>query len=195
MSYFHSLQVLGTPLQQVAIARVDAHATLEDPAQRLMTDLDSSACVCVPADASLGDAERLMQYAGVRMAFVVDGGIVSGNVTLADLRGERTLRITGSRHVPYEELVVRDVMTSLVDWTSIHLGDVWTATIGDIVATMRDNGARYLFVLSGKAGSDSVPRVRGIFSASRIEKALGAPISVELRSRSFADLAVALAHV
>jgi len=33
-----------------------------------------------------------------------------------------------------------------------------------------------------------------LFSANRIERAIGHPIDFELRSRSFAELAVALAH-
>jgi ferric-dicitrate binding protein FerR (iron transport regulator) len=68
---------------------------------------------------------------------------------------------------------------------------VRTARLGDIVATMHEHGMRYLLVIQTK---DAQTMLRGLFSASRLEQALGAPIHSDLHSRSFAELESVLAH-
>jgi len=185
----------------MTLAQGEAHAELSDPAGDVFTDLRVSPSIVVPAAESLQDAHRLMQYAGTRMAFVVDfDGAVVGLATAADLQGERPLLATHERFVAHQDLTVADVMTRVADWVTFGIEQLEKASIGDIVLTLHSTGQRYL--IATEATVDSGPQVpaaartqvRGLFSANRIERAIGQPIDGELRSRSFAELAAALAH-
>jgi hypothetical protein len=185
----------------VMLVNTEQHADLRDPAITLFTDLRVSPSVVVPAGEPLPATLRLMQHAGVRMAFVSDprGGI-SGLVTAADLQGERPMLVAQARGVGHHDLSVAEVMTPASQWVTIDADHLHHAEVGDIVATFLACGARYLIVTEIARDSsgllNNLPRtvVRGLYSANRVERALGHPIGEEIRSRSFADLAAALAH-
>ena len=134
---------------------------------------------------------HLMMRAGVRMVFVAgaDGALV-GMVTAEDLQGERPVVRASSHHVPHSELTVSDVMVPLHRWPTVDLGRVRTARLGEIAATMHEHGLRYLLVTQTKHGQTTL---RGLFSASRLERAMQTVIDSDLHSQSFAELEMALA--
>ncbi len=185
--------------RRVALVGNVAHVELGDPASAVMTDLRVAPSVVVPSTEALDDSRRLMQHAGVRMAFVIEtGGDVVGLATAADLQGERPMLIAAGRQLAQRELSVADVMTPVAAWSTIDVARLANARVGDIVETFRRAGDRYLIAIEllPEPDAENTPRtvVRGVFSASRVERALGHSIDIELRPRSFADLASALAH-
>jgi CBS domain-containing protein len=201
MPDFASLPVRQPLDRTMTLVQSDSHAELSDPASAIFTDLRIAPSVVVPAAEPLADSLRLMQLAGVRMAFVVDvPGSVIGLVTAADLHGERPMVAARSRGVAHEELSVADVMTSVSNWPTVDATSLPRARVGDVVATFQASGQRYLIVTeaAGAAGraDAAVNRtvVRGLFSANRAERALGHSIDQELRSRNVSELAAALAH-
>jgi hypothetical protein len=164
----------------------------EDPALSLLTDLSHSACVVASYQDGLQSTLHVMRRAGVRMVFVAaSDGQLAGIVTADLLHGERPVLRASSAHVAHQELSVADVMIPLTHWEVIDMSQVRTARLGDIVATMHEHGMRYLLVTQTKEGRTTL---RGLFSASRLEQALGAPIASDLHSRSFAELEAVLAH-
>ncbi|MBS0444350.1 MAG: hypothetical protein JSR59_00225 [Proteobacteria bacterium] len=190
---------LALPVQtprepRLILASSEAHADLGDPASAVFTDLRVAPSVVVPAGEALPDTRRLMQLAGVRMAFVVEGSSneVVGFVTAADLQGERSMVAASRRMASHHDLTAADVMTPVADWVTIDASRLANARVGDIAATFRAASERYLIAMETEPGGQRV--VRGLFSANRVERALGHTIAVELRSRSFADLAQALGH-
>jgi hypothetical protein len=188
----------------MALVQHDAHAELDDPASTIFTDLRLASSVIVPQREPLAESLRLMQLAGVRMAFVVDlGGRVTGLVTAADVHGERPLVAASRRGVSHADLVVADVMTPLADCATLSFDAVQRARVGDIVATFQATGQRYLIVTELQAGGNAPHEatplaLRGLFSANQAERALGHAIdqspAAHLRSRSFSELAAALSH-
>ena len=168
------------------------HARPEDPALSLLTDLCHSACVVAGHRDRLDQTLHLMMRAGVRMVFVAgaDGALV-GMVTAEDLQGERPVVRASSHHVSHSELTVSDVMVPLHRWPTVDLGRVRTARLGEIAATMHEHGLRYLLVTQTKHGQTTL---RGLFSASRLERAMQTVIDSDLHSQSFAELEMALAH-
>ena len=188
----------------MALVQHDAHAELDDPASTIFTDLRLASSVIVPQREPLAESLRLMQLAGVRMAFVVElGGRVIGLVTAADLHGERPLVAASRRGVSHADLVVADVMTPLTDCATLSYDSLLRARVGDIVATFQASGQRYLIVTEPQASNEppheAAPlRLRGLFSANQAERALGHSIDhsidPQLRSRSFSELAAALSH-
>lgn len=197
MRDYLALPVHATAERRLALVPSVAHVELGDPALAVMTDLRVAPSVVVPASEALDDSRRLMQHAGVRMAFVIDGGgDVVGLATAADLQGERPMLVAANRQLAQRDLSVADVMTPVAAWSTLDVARLANARVGDIVETFRRSGDRYLIVTESIAEADAPARtvVRGVFSANRVERALGRSIDIELRSRSFADLASALAH-
>lgn len=194
MTHFSPLEVRALRDAALTPAHADPHARADDPARVILTDLRVSPMVSVPASEPLREALRLMQLAGVRMAFVVDAHAeVTGIVTAADLQGERATRVAVERGLAHGELCVADVCTPIAHWPSIDVDVLRRARVGDVVETFRSTGRRYLLVIEN-ASPGVPPTLRGLFSANRAERALGQRIDEELRSRSFSELANALAH-
>ncbi len=198
MRHHSPLPVRAPHESALTLVRSEAHVEPDSPASEVFTDLRVAPGVVVPVTEALLDTRRLMQLAGVRMAFVVEvPASVIGLVTLHDIQGERPTQAALRRGVAQVELSVGDVMTPLAHWPTLDIGQVGRAEVGDIVHTFRATGQRYLIVTEqvrelGDPAARTV--VRGLFSANRVERALGHPIDGELRSRSFADLAAALDH-
>jgi hypothetical protein len=164
----------------------------EDAALSLLTDLSHSACVVANQQDSLESTLHVMRRAGERMVFVAgaDGHLI-GIVTADLLHGEKPVLRASNAHVAHRDLSVADVMIPISHWETLDLAQVRTARLGDIVATMHEHGMRYLLVTQVKDGR---ALLRGLFSASRLEQALGTPIGSDLHSRSFAELEAVLAH-
>jgi CBS domain containing-hemolysin-like protein len=191
------LAVYAPRAAALALAKSEAHADLNDPATDVFTDLRVAPGVVVPAAEPLEETRRLMQLAGVRMAFVVDAAErVIGLVVLADLQGERPTLEARSRSATVRDLAVTDVMTPVPLWDAVDVGSIAKARIGHVVATFRATGQRYLIVTEEQRDSHGATHtlIRGLFSANRVERAIGHPIEVELRSRNFAELTSALAN-
>ena len=187
------LQPLSQPALTLPLA--EPHVWLSDPATDVFTDLRIAPGVVVPATDSLEDTRRLMQLAGVRMAFVIDASErIIGLVTLLDLQGEHAAQVARARGVPQRDLPVLDVMTPVSQWSAIDVGRLAWAKVGHVVETFRATGQRYLIVTEQVAGHGGAPQtvIRGLFSANRVERATGTAIEDELRSRNFAELAGAL---
>lgn len=195
MDVYHSLPVRSLSDTPLKLARSDAHAGPGDPASTVFTDLRIAPSVVVPADETLDDARRLMIHAGVRMAFVLDAaGDVVGLVTAADLHGERPMLVAMKRSTGHGDLDVTDVMTPVAQWSTLEVERMGMAQVGDIVATFRASGERYLIVTEADPAGSGARVIRGLFSANRVERAIGHAIEDELRTRSFASLATVLAH-
>jgi hypothetical protein len=166
------------------------HAQPEDSALTLLTDLSHSAVVVAHQNDSLESTLHVMTRAGVRLAFVAgnDGQLVGG-VTADLLQGERPILRASNTHVAFKDLTVADMMIPISHWQVLDLAQVRTARLGDIVATLREHSMRYLLVTQLKDGQTTL---RGLFSATRLEQALGEPIGSDLHSRNFAELEAAL---
>ena len=77
-------------------------------------------------------------------------------------------------------------MTPVAHWSAIEALRLARARVGDVVASFRATGQRYLIVVEADAGG--AVAIRGVFSANRVEP-LGHAIEEELRSATFSALA------
>lgn len=192
----HYAPLAARPMRETVLAmpQNEPHAQMHDPATVIFTDFRAAPCVIVPSGEALGPSLRLMQLAGVRMAFVTAGsGEVIGLVTAADLSGERPVQVAIGSGRSRDDLAVADVMTPVADFNALDADVLRRSRVGDVVETFRATGERYLIVLEAEEATGRTV-VRGVFSASRAERALGHSIVGELRSRSFSQLAAALSH-
>lgn len=163
--------------------------TLDSPALHVMTDLTEVKAATTPPTTTLRQAEQLMIHQGVRMLFVVsDMPAIVGLVTTTDLHGDRQMQVVAERMLRYDELTVADVMTTLEQLDAIDFARLRTATVGDVVHTLKRFGRNHLLVAEG-AGRG---RVRGVISRSQIERQLGEPIDLAPIASSFSEIERAL---
>jgi len=175
-----------------SLPQAQRHASPNDPALSLLTDLHHGPCVVASHRDGLSETLHLMMRSGVRMVFVAgsDGALV-GMATAEDIQGERPVLHASRHHVQHHELTLADVMVPVARWDTVDMAEVRHARLGDVAATLHEHGLRYLLVTQRKQGETVL---RGLFSARRLEMAMQTAIEPDLHSRSFAELEQALAH-
>jgi CBS domain containing-hemolysin-like protein len=167
-------------------------ATLTDPAISQLTDLRLAPCVTVDHHDAIAPTLHVMQRARVRMAFVTGvGGELVGLVTADGLQGEQPLLRAMADHIGVEELTLDQVMTPLAAWKVVDAWQIEHSRLGNVAATMREHGLRYLLVVQRH---ENTSEIRGLISAHRLEQALGIELGHGLHSRSFAEIEAALAR-
>lgn len=166
-----------------------APVTSDSPALEVMTDLTTVKAATIRPDATLPQAEQAMIYQGVRMLFVVDAlPALEGLITTTDLRGERQMRVVHERGLHFDEMRVADVMTPLAMLDAIDLAAMRSATVGNLIATLKRFGRNHLLVV------ESTPRrVRGVVSRAQIERQLGQAIDITPIAGNFSEVERALA--
>ncbi|MBT8430582.1 MAG: CBS domain-containing protein [Gammaproteobacteria bacterium] len=161
--------------------------SLDSPALDVMTDLSKVTAEAVSANVSVDDAEEKMIASGVRLLFVINQlNQVIGIVTSKDLSGERILSRINDSHTARKDLIVRDIMTPQHKIEVLEMGDVATARVGDIVATLKRMGRQHALVVDH--APDGRQSVRGLLSTSQVGKQLGMTIDTGQIAGSFASL-------
>jgi len=168
----------------------EANAHLSDPALSLMTSFRFAPCVMADQDDGLDETLHMMLRARVHMSFVtgVDGAIV-GLVTRDDLSSEKPVQRALADHVRHEDLHLVHLMTPVSEWQVLERAVVERASVGDVVQTLMKLSHPYLVVIDPHIEG---PRLHGLFSARRLEAALGLRIPQGIQSQNFAELGAAL---
>lgn len=165
--------------------------TANSPALAVMTDLLRVKAATVHPQASLHQAEQTMIYLGVRMLLVVsDMPSIEGLITTNDLHGDRQMALVHERGVRWDELTVADVMTGLGRLDAIPFDAMRTASVGNVIATLKRFGRNHLLVVEGGSGPQ---HVRGVISRAQVERQLGRPIDITPIATTFAEIERALA--
>jgi CBS domain-containing protein len=144
------------------------HVALEDPAKSVMTDFSEHSIVTVRADEQIDGALEHMRHAGVRSAFVLDDARerVLGLITAYDIMGEKPLRLEQEMLAGREELLVRHLMESTVDWEVLRIGDVERATVAAVLDAFKRSGRTHLPVVAEQPAGGA--RLRGVFSSAKL---------------------------
>jgi CBS domain containing-hemolysin-like protein len=177
---------------EVAKTDMSRKVSHDSPAVEVMTDLTRIPAATISTDTPLADANRAMMLRGVRLLLVTDSRRqVVGVITVADLLGERPVRVAGERGLQVGDLTVGSVMTPLDAMEAVELGEVMRADVGHVQATLSRSGRQHALVLERSEGGRGL--IRGIFSASQIARQLGEPQphSTEI-ARSFAEIEAAI---
>lgn len=193
-----SLRIPGDPvLAKPAVPT--GTVKLNDLALNVMTDFLQATPVTVDGEIPIDEALQHMIHAGVRLLFVTgrDSRLI-GLITSNDIQGEKPIRYmqavecmdaTCSRR----EVRVEGIMTPVASWEVLDYGTVRRANVAHVVATFKAVGRRHLLVVECSA-SPGQCIVRGLFSASRLERELGLNIDARCVANSFDDIAKVLAH-
>lgn len=182
----------GTIVRQPAIESAP-RVTPGDPALSVMTDLRRVPAVLVDPDVDIEAAMRIMIRRNVRSLFVVNvDQEVLGLITANDLLGEKPMQHLERYGGRRSEIRVRDLMTPHARLEVLPLADVERARVGHVLATLEVAGRQHAMVVEQDAAGREV--VRGVFSASQLEKQLGRPLPGGTPARTFAEIEAALAH-
>lgn len=177
---------------ETSIFRIPAppmeRVTLDDPAERVMTDLRAVEVVTIAPDDPVDFALQVMQHSRVRMLVVTDGNErVLGLVTAADLMGERPINVTQRERIVHVWVQVQHVMTSIAAAAPLDMRDVERARVRDVVKALSEAGRQHLLVVEADDASGR-HLLRGIFSATQLGRQLGIPVAPEGPAGSFAEL-------
>ena len=161
---------------------------LESPAIDVMTDLALVAAESVSPNIGVDDAEEKMIASGIRLLFVINPmNQVIGIITSKDLSGERILRLINDSNTARADLTVRDIMTPQHKIEILEMGDVATARVGDVVATLKRMGRQHALVVDRDRHGHQT--IRGLLSTTQIGRQLGQPIETTDIAGNFANLA------
>jgi CBS-domain-containing membrane protein len=136
---------------------------------------------------------RIMIRRNVRSLFVanVDNEIL-GLLTATDLLGEKPLQHIQQFGGRRRDIRVRELMTPHARLEVLPMSAVARARVGHVVATLLHAGRQHAMVVEDDA--DGCQVVRGVFSASQLEKQLGRPIAAGAVAHTFAEIEAALAR-
>lgn len=161
------------------------------PALDVMTDFRQTQPVGIAPDASLFAANEAMITYGVRLLFVTEREHLLGIISTQDTLGERPLQLRHQGKGTVFDLCVADLMHPLSTLPLLRLADVRHAQVGDLVATFQRLGRQHLLVSEQAPGEPLT--VCGLFSATQLERQLGAPVETFERAQTFAQIEAALA--
>jgi CBS-domain-containing membrane protein len=194
----HYAPIASQPMRAGAIVRQPAldpapPITDDDPALSVMTDLTRVPAVLVDPEVDIEAAMRIMIRRNVRSLFVanVDNEIL-GLLTATDLLGEKPLQHIQQFGGRRRDIRVRELMTPHARLEVLPMSAVARARVGHVVATLLHAGRQHAMVVEDDA--DGCQVVRGVFSASQLEKQLGRPIAAGAVAHSFAEIEAALAR-
>ena len=166
----------------------------DSPAIEAMTDFSRVYVVSIGSDAVVDEANARMISRGVRLLMVVGKNEdVLGLITARDILGEKPLQIAQARGGKRDELRVVDLMTPIGNIDTLYLEDVLRARVSDILEALKQLGRQHILV-EDKDPATGLPRVRGLFSATQIGRALGVPVLGFDLPRTFAEIEAALVN-
>jgi CBS-domain-containing membrane protein len=177
--------VLQPPLE------VASPVTLDDSALTVMTDLTRVPAVLVDPDVDIEAAMRIMIRRNVRSLFVVDvNSEILGLITATDLLGEKPLQHIQQHGGRRDDIRVRELMTPHARLEVLPMAQVARACVGQVVATLVQASRQHAMVVEDSP--DGRQQVRGVFSATQLEKQLGQLVPAESVAHTFAEIEAAL---
>jgi CBS domain-containing protein len=169
---------------------VDVHS----PALAVMIDFQRRAPIAVARDASLDEANRIMALCKVHYLLVADAqDHLLGIVTAAATRGDRPLAVAHAMDVRPSELLVGDVMNRKHDDAEVmHLSDMTTARVGNVLAALREMGTSHCLVVDHDEENHHI--LCGLFLLPEIERQMGrVPQTAEI-AQTFSQVVSSLEH-
>lgn len=166
----------------------------DSPAIEAMTDFSRVSAVSIAPAALIDEANARMISRGVRLLMVVGkDDELAGLITARDILGDKPLQIVQGRGGKRDELTVADLMTPIGSIDTLSLEDVLKVRVADILDALKKLGRQHILVEDIDPSTGS-PRVRGLFSATQIGRALGVPVLGFDLPRTFAEIEAALVN-
>lgn len=190
MPLFKELQTVSTAaIRHIEQPADSAEPSLHTLATEVLTDFSKQHPLMLEQNTSIDEAIEIMNKTHVSMKLVIDRQeTFRGLITLGDLLSAKVIKGMEHGRLRRHELTVTQVMTPRSELQAIENRIFATATIGDVLATMKKYGVQHVLVVDSPRGS-----VRGLVSASDIARRMHVPIVINERANSFSDICRAVA--
>lgn len=159
----------------------------DTPALKVFTDFMSKSPATIGPDANLDQALQEMIANKVKSLLVVDEHEdIVGLISSKQIHSSKIPALAHHHNTTVKELPVKLVMTDVDHLETLNFKELSNVRVGHIARLMHELGVHHLLVIE-KPDNTAQQLVRGIFSASRISRQLGAPVVGDLSSHSIAD--------
>lgn len=149
-----------------------------DRATLLMTDFRDGFPPSIDFASRLGDASIEMQRFSTGTMLAIDGGRITGIITIHDIHGPKPVQflhdIGCHRNCQRQNVTVADVMTPVEQLPAVRLSDLQLARIGDIRKTFDNATHTHLVVLDVDA-STGAEVICGMIDGNRLERDASSP--------------------
>ncbi|AWL10761.1 hypothetical protein HMF8227_00253 [Saliniradius amylolyticus] len=147
-TYKHlKLVSLGTDANLLSPKKSDI--SLSSPALDAVTRLSSQSPYLLSQRLTVDEALQVIQHTGLSSRIVVnDLGDFVGIVSKLDLLGRKVLMVATRQQISRHDVTVADVMTRRDQLHAVSFTTLREATVGDVLATMRDEGDQHLLVVN-----------------------------------------------
>jgi CBS domain containing-hemolysin-like protein len=147
--------------------------TFKTPAIAFIHDFKNIKPLAVDSRAKADEMKSLMLNLHVSFISVMDStDHFVGIVSLDDLSDQNLIRKQAEGY-PRNEIQVADFMTLRKDLLAFDSREIETASIGDVIESLKTNGRKECLVLDRDSH-----KIRGVFTISEISKKLQQPIEI-----------------
>lgn len=142
----------------------------DDSALSVMTDFQELNPVVVADSVSIDDALEHMKHAGVRSAFVIQGGVLIGLITAYDINGEKPMQHMLALASSRPEVLVRDIMQPVEEWRVVNMDALMHAKVTDVARLFDQTHLTHIPVMERTLSGEL--QLRGLLSAARVTRLL-----------------------
>ena len=165
----------------------DSIVHMDTSAMSVFTDFKGRPPVTTHPDTLTTDAMNEMKLAHVKALVVTnDEEDILGLVSIKDIQGIKTGLAAQEKNIPPSEVTVSMVMTPTEKLETIDFKDLSNARVGHIARILHEHDLQHLLVVD--YDEINTPKVRGIFSGTRISRQLGEDIMGTLSSQSVGEM-------
>lgn len=152
--------------------RQDALVMLDSPALAVFTDFTVRPPEVTQPEFRVSEALEQMRVTKVKSLLVINPQEeIVGLVSSKDLQGVKTGRAAQEHSIPASDVTVSMVMTPAHHLETIDYKELSNARVGHIARLIREHNLQHVLVV--QYDNPDQPKVRGVFSASRIARQLG----------------------
>ncbi|MDU0353839.1 CBS domain-containing protein [Paraglaciecola aquimarina] len=190
MSSYKNLPISHLEGYEINRQSMNTPLELESPAIDIMANFSNNTALMLFDEMSIEQATDLLKNTHMSKALVRNSlEQFVGIVTLADLQSSRVLSTANKLGVPRGDLTIAHLMTPKSECIGLQLQSVMSSTIGDVLATMHEQGTPYLLVIA-----HTNKEIVGMISAIDIAKSLHMPVQISPKPRNFQEVMAAVAH-
>lgn len=186
-SEFRELEIIDVSQVETYLEPGTPNLSLASQATLFMTDFIAIHPVVVDENSNIGDALNLMKQSYVRLLLVVSNdSVFKGIITASDISGGKVLSYMSANQLRFrDDVKVRNIMTDKDHIHALQFEQLQKASIGDVIATIKNLGEQHVLVVQFDAAD---LMVRGMFSTTNIARALHIKFDVEPHAKTFFEL-------
>jgi DeoR family transcriptional regulator, catabolite repression regulator len=163
--------------------------SMHSPALEVFTDFTRQQPLMLEQSTTIDEARELMKSTHTKLFLAIDSHeSFQGVLTQDNLLLARVMKLMAQSRLQWHELTVEQVMTPRSQLRAIDFLELKLANIGDLVATMKTFGERYVVVVETQTRS-----LRGIVSAHSIARRMHEPFVISEKAVPASDFYRAIA--